>query len=93
MVVVCPALIWTVWGVSSNKNPSLALVSLTISVRAGLDALDQDGPRGIGDEVAVAVTHYAAVALRHKELNIEIGELSALDTFLIRRDPIGLLPK
>ena len=37
---------------------------------ARVDALNEDGPRGIGHEVAVAVAHHGPVALSHKELNI-----------------------
>ena len=37
---------------------------------AGVDALNEDGPGGIGSEIAVAVAHHRAVALGHKELNI-----------------------
>ena len=37
---------------------------------AGVDTLNEDGPRGIGSEIAVAVTHHRSVAFGHKELNI-----------------------
>ena len=42
---------------------------------AGVDALNEDGPGGIGSEIAVAVAHHRAVALGHKELNIRNGRV------------------
>ena len=53
-----------------QQEPFLCPGLLDHQRRAGLDALDEDGARGIGGEVAVAVAHHGAVALGHKELNI-----------------------
>ena len=60
---------------------------------AGVDALNEDGPRGIGGEVAIAVTRHGPIALGHKELNIRNGRVIGAGHLLDKQRSLGAVAK
>ena len=76
-----------------QKEPFLCPGFLDDQRRTRLDALNQDGTRGVGGEVAVSISYHSAVALGHEELDIRNGRVIGAGHLLDKKRSHGAVAK